>query len=428
MARRANQAKLDSQTARRRLAPQHGVYWNLLSKGCSLGYRRSTATKAGMWYAKYSATKDAVADALGQVRFQTTIGVADDVAPADGATLLSYEQARARANEWFPVAAHKLTGVTPQHGDYTVTDACRDYLTSLEGRSRSLYETNAMINRNVAPLMGATAVQRLTRARIEKWLRQLVEVPRRKPRNGLDPASEEAVRRRKDTANRNLTVLKAALNRSLADGKVACTGLAWKQVRPFKDVGQTRTRFLSDLDARKLVAACLDDFKLLVQGALFSGARYSELTRLLVFDFDPSSSTLLVAHSKPGKPRRIYLDAEAANFFNDACAGKSAAQHIFELGGAPWKEDDAQGRMAEAAKVAGIEPLTFHELRHTAASRWARLGLSLAEVAAQLGHADVRMTQRYAHLCQQTLADKVRALPAMGIYDVRETDMKLPVQ
>src|ERR1035437_3085338 len=245
MARRASQAKLDSQTARRRLAPQHGVYWNLLAKGCSLGYRRSTATKAGMWYAKYSAPKDAVADALGQLRFQTTIGVADDVAPADVATLLSYEQARARANEWFPVAAHKLTGETPQHGDYTVTDACRDYLTSLEGRSRSLYETNAMINRNVAPLMGATAVQRLTRARIEKWLRQLVEIPRRKPRNGLDPASEEAVRRRKDTANRNLTVLKAALNRSLADGKVACTGLAWKQAQPFKGVGQTRTRFLS---------------------------------------------------------------------------------------------------------------------------------------------------------------------------------------
>src|ERR1019366_8787668 len=198
-------------------------------------------------------------------------------------------------------------------------------LTSLEGRSRSLYETNA-INRNVAPLMGAIAVQRLTRARIEKWLKQLVETPRRKPRNGLDPASEEAVRRRKDTANRNLTVLKAALNLSLADGKVACTGLAWKQARPFKDVGQTRTRFLSDIDARKLVAACLDDFKLLVQGALFSGARYSELTRLLVFDFDLSSSTLLVAHSKPGRPRRIYLDAEAANFFSDACAGKSAAQ------------------------------------------------------------------------------------------------------
>src|SRR5439155_17844363 len=128
-----------------------------------------------------------------------------------------------------------------------------------------------------------------SRARIEKWLKQLVEVARRKPRNGLDPNCDEAVRRRKDTANRNLTVLKAALNRCLTDGKVACSGLGWRQVRPFKGVGQTRTRFLSDPDARKLVTACSDDFQLLVQGALFSGARYSELTHLLVFDFDPTS-------------------------------------------------------------------------------------------------------------------------------------------
>ena len=76
--------------------------------------------------------------------------------------------------------------------------------------------------------------------------------------------------------------------------------------------------------------------------------------------------------------------------------------------------------MAGATKAANIEALTFHELRHTAASRWARLGLSLAEIAQQLGHADLRMTQKYAHLCQQTIADKIRALPAMGIYEAQQ--------
>jgi len=78
-----------------------------------------------------------------------------------------------------------------------------------------------------------------------------------------------------------------------------------------------------------------------------------------------------------------------------------------------------QGLDGGACKAAEIEPLTFHELRHSAASRWARQGLSLAEIAQQLGHADIRMTQRYAHLCQQTLADKIRQMPAMGIYEFR---------
>ena len=48
----------------------------------------------------------------------------------------------------------------------------------------------------------------------------------------------------------------------------------------------------------------------------------------------------------------------------------------------------------------------------------ARQGLSLGEIAQQLGHADVRMSQRYAHLCQQTLANKIRQMPAMGIYEI----------
>ena len=91
---------------------------------------------------------------------------------------------------------------------------------------------------------------------------------------------------------------------------------------------------------------------------------------------------------------------------------------IFTDDGKQWKKDSAKGLMETACKAAGIEPLTFHELRHSAASRWARQGLSLAEIAQQLGHADIRMTQRYAHLCQQTLANKIRQMPAMGIYAV----------
>ncbi len=85
-----------------------------------------------------------------------------------------------------------------------------------------------------------------------------------------------------------------------------------------------------------------------------------------------------------------------------------------------WKKDSAKGLMDVACKAAEIDRVNFHELRHTAASRWARQGLSLAEIAQQLGHADVRMTQRYAHLCQRTLADKIRAMPAMGIYQVEQ--------
>lgn len=412
MAQRAQQVKLDSVTARKKLTAQHSVYWNRVSPGCSLGYRRSETQSAGVWYVKYVPPKSSG----GGSRIQDSIAAADDVLRADGVTVLSYEQARRKADEWFPAAKQKSIGVTPQRHDYTIADACNDYLDALEGR-KPTYIPGKVINAVIIPMLGTVTVEKLTRARIEQWLKRVAENPRRKPRNGLDPESEEAVRRRKDSANRYLTILRAALTRAVSDGKVACSSVAWKTVQPFAQVDQRRTRFLTDEEARKLVEKCGPDFRLLVQAALFSGCRYSELARLLVADFDPDSGTLLITHSKSGKPRQVYLDAEAVRFFAAVCEERLRNDFMFTDDGKPWKKDSAKGFMEGASKAAAIDRVSFHELRHSAASRWARQGLSLAEIAQQLGHADIRMTQRYAHLCQQTLANKIRQMSPLGIYD-----------
>ena len=72
--------------------------------------------------------------------------------------------------------------------------------------------------------------------------------------------------------------------------------------------------------------------------------------------------------------------------------------------------------MKEAVEGAGIEPVTFHQLRHTYASRMVMKGAPLAVVAAQLGHADTRMAEKhYAHLCPSWVSDTVRA--TMGGWD-----------
>lgn len=407
MAYGARHVKLDSRTARLKLPPRHAAYWTLISPACSLGYRRGPASKGGAWLAKYSP-----ADAR---RVQTRLAAADDCMAADGVLCLDFLQARKKALEWFPIAVQMATGQLPRSRGYTIGDACRDYLELLEGRSKSYQVTHYMINANIVPLIGQRLVEKLTRSQIEQWHKVLAITARRKPRGGLDADCEEALRRRRDTANRNLVVLKAALNHCLAEGRAACTDMAWKLVTPFKGVGNARTRFLSDLEARALVSACPPDFRLIVQAALFSGARYSEIAAFRVEDFDELSGTLLIAQSKSGRARRVYVDVEAHTFFRTVCRGRRGNEMMFLRDGAPWQKDSAQGLMEIAAKAAGIAPTTFHELRHTAASRWARLGLNLQEIAAQLGHADIRMTQRYAHLCQQSLADKVRALPTMEI-------------
>ena len=80
-----------------------------------------------------------------------------------------------------------------------------------------------------------------------------------------------------------------------------------------------------------------------------------------------------------------------------------------------------------SGKQAGIDPpVSFHGLRHAYAASFARAGVSLQVIAATLGHADTRTTEKhYAHLQPSFVADTVRAnLPDFGA----EIDNVMPLK
>lgn len=81
MARTVRNAKIDSRSARAKLAAQKSAYWISISRGFAVGYRKGA--KGGMWLAK---TVD------GAYRRETTIGPADDALDADGEHVLDYAQ------------------------------------------------------------------------------------------------------------------------------------------------------------------------------------------------------------------------------------------------------------------------------------------------------------------------------------------------
>jgi integrase len=411
MARTVRNPKLDIRSARAKLAMRDSPYWVSLAPGCALGYRKGP--KGGVWLAKI------VRDALRQ---QTTLGPADDALDPDGVLAIGYADAQAKARDWFAAVTKPARAVAT--GPYTVRQAVADYLEWFRATGRkSVAETEASVKAFILPQLGDDDVLSLTPARLRKWHADIAAAPprlRTKPggkQKVRDTAGDpEAPRRRRATANRILTVLKAALNHAWREGKVASDD-AWRRVAPFREADAARVRYLDRDECRRLVNASPEPLRTIVRGALLSGARYSELARMHVADFHRDSGTVLVRTSKAGKVRHIELTAEGLDFFGGIAAGRPGAESLFHRDGAQWGKSHQQRPLAEACRAAIVSPAaSFHTLRHTYASLMVMDGVPLMVVARNLGHADTRMVEKhYGHLATSYVREAIRAAAPLGI-------------
>ena len=134
----------------------------------------------------------------------------------------------------------------------------------------------------------------LTREQIRDWLAALAAKPLAGSKE-TDP--DVRAKRRRATANRNLTVLKAVLNECHADRKIAAD-TEWRKLKPLKNATTVRDRWLTTDEAKRLERVCSGDFKTLVKAALLTGARYGQLCDVQVKDFDAASATLRLESAK----------------------------------------------------------------------------------------------------------------------------------
>ena len=156
------------------------------------------------------------------------------------------------------------------------------------------------------------------------------------------------------------------MNLAFHNGKVA-SDIAWRRVKPFRNVEHARIRYLTVAEARRLINACDAEFRPLVQAALATGARYAELARLEACDFNPDSGTVAIRQSKSGKPRHVILTDEGATLFRRMTAGRPGTSLIFpRTDGTPWGAAHQVRRMADASARAKLTPTaSFHALRHS---------------------------------------------------------------
>jgi integrase len=218
-----------------------------------------------------------------------------------------------------------------------------------------------------------------------------------------------------------LTVLKAALNHAFREGKIA-SDEAWRRAKPFHEVDAAKVRYLDPAEAQRLSNATDHKFRPLVQAALLTGCRYGEITAFRVADFDRIGGTVTVAAAKGGKPRHVVLTDDGTALFDAHTSGKpSTALILFaKADGKRWGKSHQHRPLREACERAKIEPAaSFHILRHTYATMLLRAGAPLPVIAANLGHADTRMTERhYAHLAPGYVAEVIRAtMPRLGLIE-----------
>ncbi|MDE0173782.1 MAG: site-specific integrase [Defluviicoccus sp.] len=198
-------------------------------------------------------------------------------------------------------------------------------------------------------------------------------------------------------ANKGLELLRQIMNFAIARGHL--------EKNPTQDIRLNRrtrlTRFLSREEIARLHRALdaqthagnrqqADIVRLL----LLTGCRKSEILRLRWSEIREDG--LVLADSKTG-PRRVPLNSQARRIID----GQPRTESPFVF---PSPLDRSRPRSHElplwcrVREEAGIEDVRLHDLRHTYASHAVMNGVPVPVVSRMLGHSNVRMTLRYAHL------------------------------
>jgi integrase len=422
MARRVKDKALDSREARSKLKARGKPYYRAIERGLHLGYRKLRNGAPGTWVARHY---------VGKQSYQVeSIGAADDLSDADGVAILDYWQAQNKARERMVERAHGAAGKT---GPLTVAAAMDAYLEFLDNHRKSGYDARRRDLAFIRPKLGETEVADLTATLMRKWHADLAkQPPRLRTKEGEEQKYRklgkdgESMRRRRASANRTLTILKAALNMAWREHpKKVLSNAEWHRVEPFENVDAARVRYLSVAEAKRVINACDPDFRRLVQAGLETGARYGELAALEVQDFNPDAGTIAIRQSKGGKARHVVLTDEGVAFFKQVCAGRTGHEIMLQkAAGGGWLKSHQKRPMAEASARAKIAPpISFHGLRHTWASLAVMNGTPLMVVAKNLGHSDTRMVEKhYGHLAPSYIADAIRAgAPRFGF----EPDRKI---
>jgi integrase len=145
--------------------------------------------------------------------------------------------------------------------------------------------------------------------------------------------------------------------------------------------------------------------RLIVLVALTTGMRIAEIFGLQWRDLLYREELVAVrAKLKGGKIRYAPMPPELIAEFRRYPAVLGEERIFPPQAGAKRERQRVDKSFVTVLGLAGIEGFRFHDLRHTFASWYMMNGGDLYELAKILGHANIKMTERYAKLAKQHIA------------------------
>ena len=368
--------RIDTKSGRAALKPRAAPYFHRIAAGKFLGFRK-VAQGEGAWIARWRdpATGKQVHQALG--------------------TFVGFDEAERAARAWFDQCEHGSAEVLD------VSEACRRYV---KDRKREKGEATAAdaegrFRRHVFDKpFGRILLSDLRVAHITDWRNALVDLDEEED----DPDAE---RRAKDSANRNLATLKAALNLAYRMGLVASTA-AWDRVESFQRVARRRERFLTVAERKKLLAAASPELTRFARALLLTAARPGEMAGAVVGNLD--SEGLLTLDGKTGR-RTIPLSPAALSHLME-CAGDRPEGDplVIRDDGQPWSRYYWRDAMREARVRAELPgDVVLYSLRHVAISEMLVGGIDPMTVARIAGTSVAMIQRHYGHLMKDKIVAKL---------------------
>jgi len=174
--------------------------------------------------------------------------------------------------------------------------------------------------------------------------------------------------------------------------------------------------------------------------AVYTGMRLQEIFNLEVDDVgldnraELEKRRIVIRKSKTDhqtkKQGRTIVMPVAAKFFLMSIWMLAAVHNRYELKLFPMSRNTFKQAWKRIVRRAGITDLTFHDLRHEAASRFDELGLTKAEHDLMMGHANRDMTSRYIHSDLERIQEKLDKpfWPAPGLDDTQLGESSLPLE